>query len=87
MKQTILATLLTTALAYEGVDFSSALPESTFACFKSNGMSLVNPRAWHSYGGFDSNVISNVKNARAAGYTTQTVDIYMFPCRGKNAAD
>jgi hypothetical protein len=85
MKRGILATLLTTALAYEGVDFSTALPESTFACFKTNGMSFAIPRAWHSYGGFDSNAINNVKNARAAGI--QNVDIYMFPCRSKSAAE
>jgi hypothetical protein len=38
-----------------------------------------------SYGAFDSHGLQNVKNARAAGIPY--VDVYMFPCRGKSAAD
>ena len=48
-------------------------------------MNFAIPRAYKSYGAFDSNAINNVNNARAAGIPY--VDVYMFPCRGKSASD
>ena len=47
-------------------------------------MTFAIPRAYLSYGAFDSNGPKNVANARAAGIPY--VDIYMFPCAGKSAA-
>ena len=47
-------------------------------------MSFAIPRAYKSYGAFDSNAVTNIKNARAAGIPY--VDVYMFPCRGKSAS-
>lgn len=48
-------------------------------------MSFAIPRAWCSYGAMDWNGVDNVNNARAGGIPY--VDVYMFPCRGKDAAD
>ena len=42
-------------------------------------------RAWRSSGAMDVNAVQNIKNARAAGIPN--VDVYLFPCRGKSAAD
>ena len=82
----LLASLcISSTLATKGVDLATAVSQSTFECFKSNGMSFAIPRAYKSYGTFDSNAINNIKNARAAGI--QYVDVYMFPCRGKSASD
>ena len=39
-------------------------------------------RAYHSYGGLDVNAIQSITNMKNAGLKA---DIYMFPCRGKNA--
>ncbi len=72
-----------TAIATKGVDFSTPLSLSTFKCFKENGMSFAIPRAYRSYGSFDTNAIENIKNARAAGIPY--VDVYAFPCRSKSA--
>jgi hypothetical protein len=40
-------------------------------------------RAWHSYGAFDVNVKANIDNSRAAGF--KNIDVYLFPCRAKDA--
>lgn len=71
------------AQATYGVDVSQYV--SSFSCLKGAGFDFAIPRAWCSYGGFDSNVKANIANARAAGF--QYVDVYMFPCRGKSASD
>ena len=42
-------------------------------------------RAWRSSGTMDPNAAQNINNARAAGIPN--VDVYLFPCRGKSAAD
>lgn len=52
---------------------------------KNAGYTFAIPRAWKSYGAFDSNAPANVKNAKAAGI--QYVDVYMFPCRGQSATN
>ena len=80
----IAALCATTVLATKGVDYSTALSVSTHSCFKSSGITFAIPRAYMSYGAFDSNGRTNVANARAAGIPY--VDIYMFPCRGKSAS-
>ena len=42
-------------------------------------------RAWRSSGTMDPNAVQNINNARAAGIPN--VDVYLFPCRAKSAAD
>jgi len=39
-------------------------------------------RAYHAYGAIDTNAIQSITNMRKAGLEA---DIYMFPCRNKNA--
>ena len=78
------ALCLGSALATRGVDYSTAQSLATHQCWKNNGISFAIPRAYMSYGAFDSNGPANVANARKAGIPY--VDIYMFPCRGKGAA-
>ena len=65
-----------------GVDVSQLFSTSTYQCMKSSGYSFAIIRGYCSYGGVDSNAVQGLKNAKAAGMIT---DIYMFPCRGKNA--
>lgn len=45
----------------------------TFACL----------RGYHSYGAVDVHAVQGLTNARKAGLST---DVYLFPCRSKNAA-
>jgi len=67
------------------VDLSTVASVSSFQCLRNNGMSFAIPRAYYSYGAVDGNGATNVNNARAAGIPY--VDVYMFPCRGRPAAD
>jgi len=41
-------------------------------------------RAWQSFGGFDSNAPASIKAAQQAGISS--VDVYLFPCAGKDAS-
>jgi hypothetical protein len=50
----------------------------TLQCLKNNGFVAAIPRGYMSVGRVDPNMVSNVANARAAGF--QYVDVYMFPC-------
>ena len=75
--------LIVPALCTLGVDVSQLFSTSTYQCIKNNGYTFAIIRGYCSYGGVDSNIISNLNNARAAGLIT---DIYMFPCRGKSAS-
>lgn len=83
MKLIVSALLLSSAFATWGVDYSTPQSLETHQCWKNNGVGFAIPRAYKSYGVFDSNAVSNVQNARAAGI--EYVDIYMFPCRGRSA--
>ncbi|RYG53054.1 hypothetical protein EON66_09090 [archaeon] len=47
------------------------------------GVSFAIVRAWHSYGGFDSDAPGSVANLWSAG--AAHVDVYMFPCAGQDA--
>lgn len=87
MKQAVLLAglALSSAYATTGVDVSQLFSTSTYQCMKSSGVDFVIPRAWCSYGGYDKNAVQNIANARSAGI--KYVDVYMFPCRGKSAAD
>lgn len=49
---------------------------------KSAGYEFAIIRGFCSFGSHDHNAVQSLKNAKAAGLST---DIYMFPCRGKNA--
>ena len=74
--------VVSSTLAAKGFDYSTLQTKDTHECWKSNGITFVVPRAFHSNGVIDTNGKTNVANARAAGIPY--VDIYMFPCRGKN---
>ncbi len=83
MKTLFLATMLVmSTFCTLGVDVSQLFSTATYQCMKNNGYNFAIIRGYCSYGGVDSNIISNLNNARAAGLIT---DIYMFPCRGKSA--
>jgi hypothetical protein len=47
-----------------------------------NNISFAVARGFHSYGGLDANAIQSLTNIKNAGLKA---DVYMFPCRGKNA--
>ena len=55
---------------------------SNFTCLTSLGYSHSIVRAYHSYGAIDTEAPTSIMNSNRAGMTT---DVYMFPCRGKNA--
>ena len=74
--------LIAPSLCVLGVDVSQLFSTSTYQCMKNNGYTFAIIRGYCSYGGVDPNIVSNLNNARGAGLIT---DIYMFPCRGKNA--
>jgi len=65
-----------------GVDVSQLFASSTYTCMKNNGYHYIIIRGYCSFGGIDTNAVSNLNNAKSAGLTA---DIYMFPCRGKSA--
>lgn len=67
------------------MDVSSSVSADQFKCLKGDGIEFAIVRAWHSYGGFDDNAPGTVKNAWAGGMAD--VDVYLFPCRSKSAAD
>jgi hypothetical protein len=53
-----------------------------FTCMKSQGFEHSIVRAYHSYGAIDVDAPGNIQQSNKAGLST---DVYMFPCRGKNA--
>jgi GH25 family lysozyme M1 (1,4-beta-N-acetylmuramidase) len=59
-----------------GVDVSALT--NTFSCLKSSGYSFAIVRGYRSSGSVDPNVVTNIRNARAAGIPY--VDVYLFPC-------
>jgi hypothetical protein len=71
------------AQATLGVDVGEKV--SNWGCLKQAGYDFAIPRAWRSSGVADANANANIANAHAAGFSV--VDVYMFPCRGKSAAD
>lgn len=83
MKVALFAILLVApALSTLGVDVSQHFTTSTYQCIKNAGYHFISIRGYCSYGAVDPNIVSNLNNARAAGFSP---DIYMFPCRGKSA--
>ena len=64
-----------------GVDFGGSVISTTdFQCLKQSGYDFIIARAWHSYGAFDTDSITNLQNAQSAGYTSSATEVYMFPC-------
>ena len=57
---------------------------SNFSCLVDQGYSHSIIRAYHSYGAIDTDAPTSILNSNKAGLST---DVYMFPCRGKNATD
>jgi|JI9StandDraft_2_1071091.scaffolds.fasta_scaffold189818_2 GH25 family lysozyme M1 (1,4-beta-N-acetylmuramidase) len=82
MRILLLLVLLAPILCTLGVDVSQHFATSTYQCIKNAGYHFISIRGFCSNGVVDSNIVSNLNNARAAGFTP---DIYMFPCRGKSA--
>lgn len=79
---TLLALLIAVGLSVNGIDIANPTSAATFTCLKNAGNSFAIVRAYRSPGSLDTNANTNLNNARSAGLST---DIYMFPCRGKNA--
>jgi len=78
----LLSLIIIQTLAVNGVDIANPMSATTFTCLKNQGNTFAIVRAFRSTGVLDPNANSNLQNARTAGLTT---DVYMFPCRGKNA--
>lgn len=76
----ILSLLVTVCLSANVVDLAGVFTDYT--CLKQQGYDRAIIRAYHSYGAIDLDATNNVKLSNAAGLAT---DVYMFPCRGKNA--
>lgn len=66
-----------------GLDLAGALTITNYQCIKNAGNSFVIVRAFASTGVIDPAATQSLTNAKAVGLAT---DVYMFPCRGKNAA-
>ena len=65
-----------------GIDVSQLFSVENYTCAKNNGISFGIVRGYCSFGGMDHNAVQSLKNMKMAGLET---DVYMFPCRGKNA--
>jgi len=55
---------------------------NNFTCLAQQGYYHSIVRAYHSYGAIDLDAPSLIQQSNNAGLST---DVYMFPCRGKNA--
>ena len=55
---------------------------NNFPCLIQQGYYHSIIRAYHSYGAIDTDAASLIQQSNKAGLST---DVYMFPCRGKNA--
>src|ERR1700733_6572902 len=71
-------------ISTNGFDYSSLIPVSKIQCLVQNGYSFAIPRGYCSNGSIDSNIRANLDNAWAGGM--KNVDMYLFPCRSKDAA-
>jgi hypothetical protein len=76
----LLTLLITITLSVNVVDLAGVFTDYT--CLKQQGYDRTIIRAYHSYGAIDLDATNNIKLSNAAGLAT---DVYMFPCRGKNA--
>ena len=62
--------------------FDIASSFKSFPCMKDLGFEHSIIRAYHSYGAIDTVAPENIRQSNLNGFST---DVYMFPCRGKNA--
>jgi len=76
----LLTLLIAITLSANVVDLAGVFTDYT--CLKQQGYDRAIIRAYHSYGAIDLDATNNIKLSNAAGLAT---DVYMFPCRGKNA--
>jgi hypothetical protein len=62
-----------------GLDICDPASVSTYSCFVSSGFGdFTVPRGFRSTGAVDTNVCTNLRNAKSAGIKFR--DVYMFPC-------
>lgn len=62
-----------------GLDIADPASVSDINCFISSGYKdFIVPRGFRSTGAVDTNVCTNLKNAKSAGIKYR--DVYMFPC-------
>ena len=78
----LLSLLLKISFSAFAVDLAGQYTNDNFACFLKNGIDQSIIRAYHSYGKIDLDAKNNIFYSNKAGLAT---DVYMFPCRGKNA--
>ncbi len=76
----IITLLITLSFSANVVDIAGVFND--YNCLKVQGYQRSIIRAFHSYGAIDLDAPNNIKQSNAAGLAT---DVYMFPCRGKNA--
>ena len=74
---------LPAAGAVLGVDVSQPASPAAAACLRAAGYSFAIPRAWESVGRFDASAPGSVASFWGAKF--DHVDVYMFPCSGRNA--
>ena len=84
MKAAVIAGIILSTVASKVIDYATLETVAKHQCFLNSGVNVAIPRAYRSIGVFDTNGPSNVAYAHAAGIPN--VHIYMFPCRGKDAA-
>ncbi len=77
---TLLAILFIASYSANVVDLAGVFNDYT--CLRQQGYDRAIIRTYHSYGAIDLDAPNNIKLSNAAGLAT---DVYMFPCRGKNA--
>lgn len=70
------------ALTHSAKVFDIATNFKSFQCMKDLGYSHSIIRAYHSYGAIDIVASDTIPISNQLGFST---DVYMFPCRGKNA--
>lgn len=76
----VLLALVSLCMSVDMVDLAGKF--QNYTCLKQQGFDRAIIRAYHSYGAVDQDAPSNIKLSNEAGLAT---DVYMFPCRGKNA--
>lgn len=78
----VVALLVNATKAEYGIDVSQLFSVENYTCAKNNDITFGIVRGYYSFGGLDPNTNQSLENMRKAGLKT---DVYMFPCRGKNA--
>eukprot|EP00178_Gracilaria_changii_P005903 TRINITY_DN20073_c0_g1_i1.p1 TRINITY_DN20073_c0_g1~~TRINITY_DN20073_c0_g1_i1.p1 ORF type:complete len:218 (-),score=19.23 TRINITY_DN20073_c0_g1_i1:31-660(-) len=63
-------------------DVSLHCPQGNLRQLQGHGITKIIPRAWYSYGAPDHNAARQINDAKAVG---MDADVYLFPCRGKDA--